>query len=114
MDAAGRVVMCLPLEALWRGDAHLEASRVRDLHRDEVRELLAGGPVAFVIADVGRPLSWIPVADCYALWKEAVQHHVAEGQRIELQRFPKGLAYVASEWRISGEQRPTVLLEAHH
>jgi hypothetical protein len=104
----------MPLGQLWNDDGELAATRSRDLNREAIRELLARGSVQFVVADVGRGLRWIRPAERFEFWKNEVAGHLADGGRIDLDSFPSGLAYTASEWAGSPDGIPIVLLEAHH
>jgi hypothetical protein len=36
----------------------------------DVRELLASGPVQFVVADVGVAPQWIRASECFDFWKQ--------------------------------------------
>jgi hypothetical protein len=114
MNRGDRVVTVMPLEVLWTDDGELPAKRGRILSREAIRDLLRTGPVRFVIANVGRPLRWISAEDRFEFWKADVVPHLAEADRIYLEEFPGGLAYVASEWLTAQSEPPIVLLEVHH
>jgi hypothetical protein len=114
MDPRKRIVTQLPLDTLWDNAGELQATRTRSLDRDGVRGLLSRGPVRFVIANGGHPLRWIPPSERFSVWKTEVEGHLATGDRIDLDQFQNGLAYLASEWVDVRDDVPIVLLEAHH
>lgn len=105
------VITRLPLARLPtpRGDA----TRVGNLGRDAIRHLLRAGVVRFVIADVGAPLRWVPEPECFDVWLNDVQPHLAQpDERVELERFPGEYAYFASQWDDGAS--PIVLLSKTH
>jgi hypothetical protein len=114
MEPKDRIVTRTPLQELWNEDGDLAATRIGELDRDAIRSLLGRGPVHFVIADVGVQLRWIRPAERFVFWKSEVAFHLADGARIDLDSFPDGLAYTASEWAGSADGVPIVLLESHH
>jgi hypothetical protein len=89
------------------------ATRERYLLTAEVRELLRSGPVQFVVADVGCPWRIVPLSECFEFWKSEAKARIAGNDRIFLDDFPDGLAYLASLWG-DGARRPIVLLESFH
>jgi hypothetical protein len=114
VDPRKRIVTQIPVQRLWTNDGELPAARGRRLGREAIRVLLHDRPVRFVVANVGDPLRWIPVADRFVFWKSEATVHVTGAERIDLDSFPRGLAYVASEWTAPGDDVPIVLLEARH
>jgi hypothetical protein len=90
------------------------AKRHRNLRTVDVRELLRNGPVRFAVAIMGSPFRVVPERQCYEFWKSEVQPHLlsdpADDQ--ELDAFPSGYCYFASEWSDGGS--PIVLLSAAH
>lgn len=114
MHPRDRIVIAVPLSILWSGDCDLESRRIRWLNREALRDLLRGEPVQFVVANVGSPLRWTPIEDRFAFWTDDCLPHLADQQEFQLERFPNGMAYVASEWSVINGQHPIVLLEAHH
>ena len=117
MHPSLRIATTLPLAELWSADGPVRARRGATLAGEDVRRLLAAGPVQFVVADVGRPLRWIPLAQCHVAWKAEVRPHlVADPTRpIDVYAYPEGYAYVASVWeRDDPCAPPLVLLERHH
>jgi hypothetical protein len=113
MHPRDRIVTHLPLEELWNEEGVVPATRGRRLGREDIRRLLAGGWVQFVIANGGDPLRWIPLAERFNFWKSEVAPHLAETESFYLDDFPDGLAYVASEWAGAGDA-VIILLEASH
>lgn len=114
MDPRDRIVTAMPISHLWTDDCDLESARIRWLNREALRELLRGEPVQFVVANVGCPLRWIPVEDRFAFWTDECLPHLSNPEEFQLDCFPNGMAYVASEWSATHGQHPIVLLEAHH
>ena len=114
MKPQDRIVTHLPMERLWNDSGELQARRVRDLARDDIRELLRTGPVQFVVANGGDHLRWIPIGERFEFWKHDVDAHLAKRDRIDLDDFPGGKAYVASEWAVADEQVPVIVLEVYH
>ena len=82
--------------------------------RQELRELLASGPVQFVVADVGLPLQWIATSECFSFWKKEVKPHLASSRQTRLDEFPGGYCYFDSRWEGWEKAFPTVVLERHH
>lgn len=90
-----------------------EATRVGDLGSADIRELLRAGEVRFVVADVGHPLNWISQSNCFAIWRQEVQPHLAEpGQKVKLEQFPDQYLYFASRWEDGSH--PIILLSKMH
>ena len=117
MDPALRVVTHLPLPELWTERGLIAAARERTLGRAEVKSLLKAGPVQFVVADVGKPLRWIPDEDRFVFWKIEARDHIVEDPHrpIDIYAYPEDYAYVASEW-VADPLASTriIVLERHH
>jgi hypothetical protein len=90
------------------------AKRLRDLDAVDVRELLRAGPVRFAVAMMLSPFRVVPEPECYEFWKSEVQPHLVSDpdDGVELDNFPDGYCYFASEWSDGGS--PIVLLSAAH
>jgi hypothetical protein len=114
MDPRERIVTFTPVQVLWTDDGELSADRGRWLDREAICELLRRGPVRFVVANVGDRLRWVPLAERFEFWKGHAAVHLSDKERIHLDDFPDGMAYVASEWLAVGNEPPIVLLEVHH
>ena len=116
MDPALRIVSCIPLTELWDQRGPLDAHRGRYLTTEELRILMRGPSVRFVVADVGDKLRWIPEAERFVFWKAELRPRLVENpDYIDLDRYPEGLALLASEWISSDtEASPIVLLESYH
>jgi hypothetical protein len=115
MDSKLRLVTRIPLEELWRADGAYVGRRVRTLDSADVAELLRRGEVEFVVADVGKPLQWIAVNDCFSFWKNEVKPHLAgPDMKLRLDEFPGQYCYRASQWEIALSATPVFLLEKHH
>ena len=105
------VITKLPLSHLTtpRGDA----KRLGDIGRDAIRKLLRAGSVRVVVADVGFPLHWVPETECFEMWKNDIEAHLAEpDQRVHLEQFPGEYAYFASQWDDGSD--PIILLSKAH
>jgi len=115
MDPAQRRVTQLPLQELWRLDGTVTHSRMNPLESEDIAELLRAGVVEFVVADVGLPLHWIPLNECFDFWKtEAKQHLAAPNSRLPLNAYFGGYAYFATRWKATNGNAPIVLLERSH
>src|SRR5579871_6608270 len=100
MDLRLRKVVRIPLDELWRVDGKVIGSRERTLGSSKISSLLRKGPIEFVIADVGEPLIWIAVEDCFDFWKAEVKPHLAEANsQIAIEAFPDMYCYIASQWK---------------
>jgi hypothetical protein len=109
-----RIITVLPLVEVWDDRGPVSAVRSRDLTSADIRDLLRSGPVRFVVANVGAESKWVPLSECFAFWKGEVQGHLADPeQRVELDRFPDGYCYFASEWS-APDGPPIVVLEGTH
>ncbi len=114
MRPGDRIVTRLPLQELFNDTGSVEAIRERDLSADDIRELLRSRPFRFVVTDVGARPVWVAEAESFAFWKAEVLPHLADpADGIELDRFPGGYCYFASEWVLSHET-PVVVLEVCH
>jgi hypothetical protein len=109
-----RIITQLPLTILWTDQKELKAKRLRYVDRKRIRELMKEIPIVFVVADVGSKLKWINPDKCYQFWKEEVQDRLAENpDKVHLDDFPNGYAYIASEWTRENKE-PIILLEKAH
>ena len=107
----------MPLDVLWDEQGTLATQRDRYLTREDIRILLQGRPVRFVVADPGLPLRWIPEAERLVLWKAEVSPRLVEHPEhpIDIYGYPEGRAFVASEWVAADPlASPIVLLESYH
>jgi hypothetical protein len=109
-----RVITELPLRSLWDDSGPVPATWSRDLSVLELRELLRQGTVRFVVAEVGAKPRWVLAAGCFDFWKREVQAHLAEpDQGADLERFPGGYGYFATEWQ-GASGSPIVVLQRCH
>lgn len=108
-----RIVTKLPLSELWDETGPLLANRVRYLGLGEIKELLRGGSVRFVVADCGHHLKWEPRGGTFAFWKGICDQIAAPEKPIFLDHFRGSEAYIASLWQ-SNEGDHLILLERHH
>src|SRR5436309_6067995 len=89
MEPRQRIVTRTPLPELWNDTGTIPSSRIRELSTDQIQELLRLGRVQFVVANVGSPLVWVPIRDCFAFWKNEARAHVTDHRRhIRLESFP--------------------------
>ena len=90
------------------------ATKVRDLRATELRDLLRGGPVRFLVAAIFAPLRIVPETDCFTFWKSEAQPHLVADpdDGASLDEFPDSYCYFASEWTDGGS--PIVLLSMYH
>jgi hypothetical protein len=101
----------LPLDRLVT--PHGQAARIGDLGREAIRQLLRGGPVRFVVADLASGLRWVPGEERFRFWKEEVQPHLVEpGASVVLEDGPGEYAYFAARW--DDAAGPVVVLSLHH
>lgn len=110
-SSAAHIITKLPISRLRTplGDAKL----IGEIGREDIRKLLRTGSVRFVVADVGHPFQWHGESDCFVVWKQDVQSHLAEpGQHVELEQFPGHYAYFAARWEDGGS--PVLLLSKTH
>ena len=109
-----RIVTQLPLNILWTDEKELQARRIRNLDRENIRELMKQTPIVFVLADVGKKLNWINPDKCHQFWKEEVLEHLADNpDKIYLDDFPGDYTYIASEWAIESKETIVLLEKAH-
>jgi hypothetical protein len=108
-----RKVARLPLEELWIGRRLVSTIKVRDLRPSEIADRLRSGMVRFVIADVGKPLEWIPNNERYDFWKDELQRHLATDDKTMLEDFPGNYCYFASEWKSYDGDTIILLSKAH-
>lgn len=114
MKLAQRIVTSTPLTELWNDSGILQARKVEDFGRAQIRGLLASGPVRFAVANVGTRLRWIQEEECFSFWRSEAGPHLAEPDaRIEFNSFPNSYAYFASRWNEPG-QCVIILLERAH
>lgn len=113
MDIRLKIVTRLPLTELWRDDGFSTSARGRSLTDTDILELLASGPVQFVVADVGRPLRWIPTRECRHFWRDEAKPHLASEARAYLDDFPGGYCYFASQWEEESAALIIVLEKQH-
>ena len=115
MEGKKRIVLELPIQELWIGQRLISTIKERDLNADEIRNLLRSGVAfRFVIADVGKPLEWIPNIETYDFWKREVKTHVAMPDgRVTLEEFPGSYFYYASHWK-SYEGETIIVLSKMH
>jgi len=109
-----RIVSQTPLHELWNDRGVVTDKELRELNAADIAELLRVGKVQFVVANVGSPLKWVPVDECYSFWKSEVKNHLADpAANNYLEDFPDEYCYFASEWETKGVE-PVVLLVMSH
>ena len=92
-----------------------DAAQKRDLTRQDILELVRSGRVRFVVAEVGLPLTVMPLEECYNFWKSDVKAHVCDHPETgcALEDFPEEYFYFASEWD-DGSGVPLIVLFKCH
>ena len=101
---------------LWDIHGLLPLQRHRVINEEQIKNILRESPVQFVFASVGLPLKWIPVEDCYRIWKEEVAKRLVAPndaeQGFRWEDYPDEMCYVATEW--TGAVPSVILLETYH
>ena len=110
MDPKLRIVTQLRLSELWRDDGVSTKDRGRLLTAENVRTVLASGPVQFVGGNVGSAPLWIPLNECFHFWKHEVKPNLASETTASLDEFAGRYCYFASQWGRRATA-PIVLLE---
>lgn len=115
MARPNRLVANLPLDEVWGPDGTLALERGADLDRSAVETMLRKDPVQFLIADVGKPLEWVPLGDSRKFWRrDAAERLVGPKETGRLDDFTESYFYRAQAW-VDGEGEVIlVLLEKNH
>ena len=114
MRPSARIITELPLRELFDENGRVEAVRRRELSADDIRELLRAGSVHFVVAACGSKPIWVAQSELYAFWKsEALPHLANPAEGADLNKFPGGYCYFASQWLLP-EGTSVVVLEVCH
>lgn len=116
MQSDQRIVTQIPLTELWDASGVLPLERGGDVGSGQIADLLRSGPVQFVLADLGKPLSWVPLDDCYRFWKGDWKLHLIEPDawdHVVLEDYPGEYGYRGTEWR-RGSERGVIVLEKLH
>lgn len=104
-----KTVSELPLSELWIGDATIDVKRNSYLTRTDIKNMLNGQLITFVVANIGEPLKWVKLSDCYHFWKNEAEGHVAnEPNHIDVEDFPDKYAFIASKW--TGRNHDCIIL----
>jgi hypothetical protein len=118
MKTPERVVITIPMKAIWQEDGSPTTERVAFLSAPEIKQLLRSGPVRFVIADVGKPLRWVPPGTCFDFWKTEVKDNLCgDASKLLLDAYPASYCFAASLWKDIAEPAsvyPIILLEKRH
>lgn len=115
MKPSQRMVVNIPLQEIWNERGVVSTTEVRKLSVDDIANLLRRGKLRCVVANVGLPLHWVSLEDCYEFWKTEVRMRVADpsAEHTYREAFPGRYFYFASEWS-SEAHEPIVLLTAAH
>ena len=112
-----RIVTTLPLTELWNAQGPLSLIRQQSVGFEEITHLLRQDTVAFIVAEGGRPLNWVPTQDRFHFWKNEVKPHLVALCKAEsgflLDDFPNRYCFLGSLWQY-GDSDPVVLLEKYH
>jgi hypothetical protein len=91
------------------------ARQIRDLSKTDVLEILRGAQaVQFVILDASQAPIEIPPKDCYDFWKRDLKSHFPETNPFYLEDFEGEYCYVATDWGLSTDGLPLVILHKCH
>ncbi len=114
MSFTDRIVIEFPLNQLWIDETLLYVKRASYLTKADIKNILKKHAIAFVLADIGKPLEWIKLSDCYRIWKSELEKYIADNpEHINLNEFPNGYAFIASKW-IGTNQEDIILFEKVH
>ena len=112
-----RIVTSLPLRELWNSNGVVAAEEHGALNSDDIGQLLRLGKVRFVVADVGRPLYWVPLEQCHTFWKVKVKERLVDPviseSGIFLDEYPGAYCYLASAWQPDTGERIVLLSKFH-
>jgi hypothetical protein len=112
---AERSVDVLPLAEVWDKSGPLPLTGGEHLDRPAIETLIRAGTVRLVVADVGKPLEWVPEAKARSLWRSEVSERlVGPNQKAFLDDFNDGYFYRAHAWTDAAGAVSTVVLERHH
>jgi hypothetical protein len=102
------------LNELWIDEALPDVKRSSYLTRTDIKSHLKAQPVAFVVADIGQPLMWVKLSECYNFWKSNAEKQIADTPGfIDLNDFPNNYAFIASRWTGKNHEG-IILLEKIH
>ncbi|QES87374.1 hypothetical protein [Rhizosphaericola mali] len=113
MKFSHKIVTEIPLEKLWNEKYEIGSQRIRILNKKDIQSIIKVQPIVFAIADVGRKIEWIDLAECFNVWKKVKSQIVENSNCIQLEDFPENIAYIASEW-IDERGATLILLEKYH
>jgi hypothetical protein len=103
----------LPLEGLFTEAGPLKGQRLRDMGLSDLRERIRRG-ARLVVAEVGRPLSWVPEERTFDVWKEELRARIMEpGTSVRLEDFPGEYCFRASEWTLEDGSAVIVFERMH-
>ena len=115
MARAERSVTALPLDEVWDASGALPLSGGEHLDRPAIETLIRAGTVRLVVADLGKPLEWVPAAKTRSLWRTEVSERlVGPNQKAMLADFSDSYFYRAHAWTDDSGAVSTVVLERHH
>ena len=114
MPTAQRSVTILPLPEVWDSSGALPLTSGEQLDRSAVEALLRSGSVRLVVADVGKPLEWVPPDEARSLWRSEVSERlVSPDRKAFLDDFTDSYCYRAHAWVDGAGAVSAVVLERH-
>lgn len=115
MPTAQRSVTTLPLAEVWDATGALPLTGGEHLDRPAIESLMRAGTVRLAVAEVGKPLTWVPEADSRSLWRREVSERlVGPNQKGFPDDFNDAYFYRAHAWTDASGAVSAVVLERHH
>jgi hypothetical protein len=103
----------LPVKQLVNESGTQTLRRGRYLNREKLADRLRFGGVRFVVADIGKPLTWLSSSETYCFWKAEVKNRLPDSpEQFRLEDFAGDYCFLASEW--IGSSEAVILPERYH
>ncbi len=115
VDPAQHIVTSLPIQEVWGPEGRLALRRGEELDRSAVEVLLRRDPVQFVVANIGSPLEWVPLAKSRQFWRgDAAERLLGPKETGRLDDFAGSYYYRAQSWLDEEGSVALVVLEMNH